>query len=119
MQKIVVYGLPNCDSTQKAIRWLKSQNISFQFHDLKKDGITIGHLKKWTNKLPWQNILNKRGTTWRALPIELQSGVNDDDSAIKIMQEYSSTIKRPVVEQNDKLIVGFNEDEYSNQLLNG
>ena len=65
MAEIMVYGIPNCDSTKKAMAWLKNNNIAFTFHDYKKTGISKQKLEAWCNNKGWETILNKRSTTWR------------------------------------------------------
>lgn len=117
MRKLVLYGLPNCDTTRKAIRWLKDKKINFYFHDYKKDGISSSLLTEWMNKLPWETIVNKRGTTWKGLPSALQSAVTDAETAIPILLEYNSIIKRPIIELNGNLIVGYDEAQYDRLLL--
>jgi len=109
---IVMYGIPNCDTIKKAKKWLTDQGVDFQFHNYKKDGVDSAQLKRWVNIVGWEPLLNKRGTTWRQLDDQIKSQVNES-SAITIMLDNPSIIKRPVVEVNDTLLVGFNADEYA------
>ena len=111
-----LYGIPNCDTTKKAMLWLKKNKIDFFFHDYKQEGISNQKLAAWCNKLGWQTIFNKRSTTWRELPEAEQQKAVNQSAAIKIMMENNSIIKRPVIEFNDKLIVGFTETEFTKQL---
>ena len=67
--KIRLYGLPNCDVTRKAIAWLKENKVAFDFHDYKKNGVTSSTLDKWVAQTSWEALLNKRGTTWRNIPL--------------------------------------------------
>ncbi len=116
MEKITVYGIPNCDVTKKAISWLNKNNIDFTFHDYKLEGINKEKLDSWFKKENWENIFNKRSTTWRELPAKEQEKVKDQLSAIKVMMEHNSIIKRPVIEHGNKLIIGFNEEQYQKQI---
>jgi arsenate reductase len=111
MEKIMVYGIPNCDTTKKALNWLKENKAAFTFHDYKQEGIHKEKLEAWCKKTGWEMIFNKRSTTWRELSEAEQKKVIDQTSAIKIMMAHNSIIKRPVIERGEKLIVGFNEDE--------
>ena len=116
MAKITLYGIPNCDTTKKAMAWLKKMNIDFSFHDYKQQGISKEKLEEWCNKSSWETIFNKRSTTWRELPeVEQKKAVNQS-AAIKLMLQNSSIIKRPVIEVGKNLIVGFNETEIIKQL---
>ena len=111
MEKIIVYGIPNCDTTKKTITWLNKNKISFCFHDYKQDGISKQKLETWCSKLGWETIFNKRSTTWRELSEAEQKKITGQAAAIKIMMEHNSIIKRPVIEIGSKLVVGFNENE--------
>lgn len=107
-----VYGIPNCNTVKKAIDWLKENQVGYEFHDYKKKGITKDVLKQWTAKVGWEKLVNKKGTTWRAIAPGEQQKIKDERSAIKLMIEQTSVIKRPVIETPDELIVGFDEEEY-------
>ncbi|HMI77480.1 MAG TPA: arsenate reductase [Ferruginibacter sp.] len=112
MGKIILYGIPNCDTTKKAINWLNKNKIAFSFHDYKQEGISKEKLEAWFAKENRENIFNKRSTTWRELPLAVQNKVTDQSSAIKIMMEHNSIIKRPVIEHGDKLVIGFDEENF-------
>jgi len=112
MGKTIVYGIPNCDTTKKAINWLNKNKIPFSFHDYKQEGISKEKLEAWFAKGSWENIFNKRSTTWRELPLTVQNKITDDTLAMKIMMEHNSIIKRPVIEHGDKLVIGFNEENF-------
>jgi len=109
---IKLYGIPNCDSIKKARKWLKDNDIDYEFHDYKKQGVPEKELKVWVKKLGWEIVLNKRGTTWRKLDDKTKDSVTEE-SAIQIMLDNPSIIKRPVLVKNDLLLVGFKADEYS------
>jgi len=112
MQNTIIYGIPNCDTTKKAMGWLNKNNIAFTFHDYKLQGISNKKLNEWCDKQGWETIFNKRSTTWRELPETEQNKVINQAEAIKIMLTNNSIIKRPIIEHNDKLIIGFKEEEY-------
>lgn len=109
-----VYGIPNCNTVKKATEWLKNSQNTFEFHDYKKKGITAEKLKEWSKQVGWEKLLNKKGTTWRTLSREEQQKVADEKSAIELMIKKPSVIKRPVIETDEKLLVGFDEEEYMN-----
>jgi arsenate reductase (glutaredoxin) len=113
MKNVIVYGIPNCDTTKKSMQWLKKSNIAFTFHDYKLQDISKEKLEEWCNKQGWEIIFNKRSTTWRELPETEQKKVVGQMDAIKVMLSNNSIIKRPVIEYNGKIIVGFNADEYN------
>lgn len=114
---MIVYGIKNCDTVKKALNWLKANNKAFEFHDYKKEGITTEKLQSWSSQVGWENLLNRRGTTWRKLDEETRNSVTDETQAINVMLTNTSIIKRPVIEKEGKvLMVGFDEASYSTKL---
>jgi len=110
---IKIYGIPNCDTMKKARKWLDKNNLEYEFHDYKKMGVPEKNLKQWVKSAGWENLLNKRGTTWRKLDDSLKNNINES-SAIQVMLNNPSAIKRPIVESGKILLVGFKENEYKN-----
>ena len=113
---ITLYGIPNCDTMKKARKWLDEHGIEYHFHNYKKDGVPEKKLRQWVKQLGWETLLNRRGTTWRKLDESVKNSI-DKSSAVQIMLDNPSIIKRPVLEKGDTLLVGFKEDEYSEHLL--
>ncbi|MCU7800363.1 MAG: ArsC family reductase [gamma proteobacterium symbiont of Lucinoma myriamae] len=108
---ITLYGIPNCDTVRKARQWLTENEVEYQFHNFKKEGLQQPLLEKWVNALGWETLLNKRGTTWRKLPDKVKADI-DQDKAIQIMLDATSIIKRPVLDNNGVLSVGFKDEQY-------
>jgi arsenate reductase (glutaredoxin) len=113
---IDVYGIPNCDTIKKARKWLDAHGIAYVFHDYKKEGADAARLARWVDEAGWQTVLNRRGTTFRQLPEDQREGL-DDDKAVAVMAAHPSSIKRPVVEYDSGLLVGFDEAEWSAALV--
>ena len=111
MSTIILYGISNCDTIKKAKAWLKDHGIDFVFHDYRKHGLAFGRLEELVDSLGWEAILNRRGTTWRALPDETRNNINRDN-AIEAMLENPALIKRPILALNGKLHVGFSDQQY-------
>lgn len=109
---ITLYGIPNCDTIKKARKWLKDNNVDYTFHDYKKLGVPEKELTTWVKKIGWEILLNKRGTTWRKLDEAIKESVNKN-TAIQIMLENPSIIKRPVLVKGKNILVGFKADEYT------
>lgn len=108
---MTVYGIPNCDTTKKAVAVLKKNEVVFLFHDYKINGITKEKLKEWIDKVGLEIIFNKRSTTWKELSEEVKKKAELETGAIEIMMANNSIIKRPIIETVKKLIVGFKETE--------
>jgi arsenate reductase len=110
---MIVYGIPNCGTVKKALTWLTDHKMTYDFHDFKKKGITTDKLNEWCTAFGWENVLNKKGTTWRKLTAEQQQAVTDQASAVSLLAQHTSAIKRPIVEQDGKaVLLSFNEAHY-------
>ena len=109
---ITVYGIPNCDTVKKARTWLADQQQDFVFHDFKKQGLTREIVAGWLQHLSRDVLVNKKGTTWRGLPDERKAAIVDDDSAIALMLEFPSVIKRPVLDKDGVFAVSFSAAQY-------
>lgn len=110
---IKVYGIPNCQSVKKARSWLQERDLEYEFHDFKKLGVPLSAVKLWVKTFGWEVVLNKKGTTWRKMPLNEQSMVQDAQSAIAAMSSHPSLIKRPVMEINaTHLVIGVNQAEW-------
>ena len=110
---MVIYGIKNCNTVKAGLDWLRKYKIDFEFHDYKTKGITEAKLKAWSKQVGWESLVNKRGTTWRQLEESVQAKITNEKSAIALMKEKTSVIKRPLIEENGKVIaLGFDENEY-------
>lgn len=107
-----IYGIKNCQTVQKALSWLEANNIQYTFWDYKKQGIDKTHLEVWCKELGWQKVLNRAGMMWRKASQESKNKVVDQETAIEFMIDTPTAIKRPVVESDNRLSIGFDEGEY-------
>lgn len=112
---ITVYGIKNCDTVKKARRWLEANGVTFQFHDFRDDGINEQTIQIWLKSVSWETLLNKRSTTWRQVDQTQRDTINKE-SAIELMLAFPSIIKRPVLVNNDTILVGFDEAHYKSLL---
>jgi len=107
----VIYGIKNCDTMKKAFAWLDGHRIAYRFHDYKTAGIDKAKLQAWVETLGWEAVLNRAGTTFRKLPDADKQGLTAK-KAIALMLAQPSMIKRPVLEHDGKLTVGFKPEQY-------
>jgi arsenate reductase len=112
---ITMYGIKNCDTIKKARTWLEERRLGYDFHDYKASGIDRAKLQGWVDELGWEVLLNRAGTTFRKLP-EADRADIDAAKAIALMQAQPSMIKRPVLEADGQLLVGFKPDAYQAKL---
>lgn len=109
---VTVYGIRNCDTVKKARAWLDGQGIGYAFHDYKSAGAPPELLKGWADQVGWEVLLNKAGMTFRKLDDAAKVDL-DEAKAIALMSAQPSMIKRPVVDADGRLIVGFKPDAYA------
>ena len=107
---IKLFGLSGCDTCREVIRDLKTENVDYEFFDLKKDGIDRVELKRWLELAGSDVLLNKRGTTWRKLSENEKVDLNDEKISL-LMLKYPALIKRPVFEIGNKLVIGYKEEQ--------
>ena len=106
-----IYGIKNCDTMKKAIKWLEEQKINFTFHDYKKEGAKPDIIKKAITQHGWENVINRRGTTWRNLS-ESEKNTMDDNNALETAIQNPSIIKRPLLIHKDKIYLGFKAETF-------
>jgi len=106
-----IFGIKNCDTMKKARAWLDQRGIVYAFHDYKNAGIERGALETWTRDVGWEILLNRAGTTFRALPQQDKDGLTQA-KAIALMMAQPSMIKRPVLDIGGRLLVGFKPERY-------
>jgi len=109
------YGIPNCDTVKKARAWLAAQDRDYEFHDFKREGADQDLVRGWVQALGWENVLNRKGTTFRKLEPEQKEDL-DAEKAIRLMVAQPSCIKRPVVDHPGGLLVGFDPAEWGAKL---
>lgn len=105
---LTVYGIKNCDTVKKALKWLDAEGIEHTFHDLRADGVDEATVARWIDALGWESVLNRRSTTWRQLSEKDKEGLNEKRAAT-LAVEQPTLIKRPVFEGNDLILNGFTD----------
>jgi Spx/MgsR family transcriptional regulator len=109
---ITLHGIKACDTMKKARTWLDGHGVNYAFHDYKAVGIEPAVLKAWAGKVGWEVLLNRAGTTFRGLSDAAKADL-DEDKAIELMAAQPSMIKRPVLEADGRLTVGFKPEVYA------
>ena len=110
---ITIYGIKNCDTMKKARGWLEEHGVAYEFHDYKASGIDRTHLEAWIDEAGLDTVLNRAGTTFRKLPDADRENLTQE-KAIALMIDQPSMIKRPVLEADGKLLIGFKPEIYEN-----
>lgn len=98
---------------KKAFTWLDDHHVSYQFHNYKTNGLSDELLDDFLQLVDWQSLLNTRGTTWRKLDESIRAEVNNAQTAKKIMLANPSILKRPLLIDGKRALLGFSEELYS------
>jgi Spx/MgsR family transcriptional regulator len=112
---IKLYGIKNCDTVKKARHWLKQHELPYEFHDYRVDGLDLALLQRFEAELGWEVMLNKRSTSWRQLTDEQKTQL-DRNKALQLMLEIPTLIKRPILENGEHFLIGFNDKHYQTLL---
>ena len=108
-----LYGIPNCSTVKKARAWLDERGIEYEFHDFKKQGVPKALLETLMKIMGWEALINRNGPTWRNLSEERKAAVKDMATALALMEENPSVIKRPILDRDGQYQVGFSEENYA------
>jgi arsenate reductase (glutaredoxin) len=111
-----LYGIKNCSTVKKARDWLEQHGIAYQFHDVRVDGLSLEQLQDFTARVDWQSLLNRSSTTWRQLTPEQKTDITLE-KVVQLLHDYPTLLKRPVLDTGERLMVGFNAENYQEQLL--
>ncbi|WP_439133888.1 ArsC family reductase [Pseudomaricurvus sp.] len=106
-----LYGISNCDTVKKARKWLDQTNVDYTFHDFRKDGLDRQQVVDWVSALGWENLINKRSTTWKGLDENARAQLNDT-TVVDVILDQPTLIKRPLLDQAGDISVGFKAADY-------
>ena len=109
----IIYGIKNCNTMKKAFTWLDDHQVQYQFHNYKTDGLSADLLDTFLQLVDWQSLLNTRGTTWRKLDEQVRAQINNAQAAKKIMLDNPSILKRPLLSDGKRALLGFSDESYS------
>lgn len=113
---ITVYGIKNCDTMKKAFQWLDQHGVAYDFYDYKKQAPDTSVLEQAMDTHGWENVINRKGMTWRQLPDDIKKSM-DQPKAIQVAMEKPSIIKRPLIAKDEDILLGFDPDVYNSKLL--
>ena len=109
---ITLYGIKNCDTVKKTRKWLDTHRIEYQYHDFREDGLDPDAVAAWIEELGWQNLLNRRSTSWKALGEQARMSM-DEAHAHKAILSHPTLIKRPLLDTGQQRFVGFSAANYA------
>jgi Spx/MgsR family transcriptional regulator len=109
---LTIYGIMSCDTCREARKYCAENDINFRFHDVRDDGLDIQMLERWSARIEWEKLLNRRSLSWRKIP-EVDRNDMDKNRAFALMIDRPTLLKRPVLESDNFLAVGFSEKRFA------
>lgn len=113
---MIVYGIANCDTVRKARKFFEQNQLDYQFVDFKQQPPSLELINNWLTQLPIDQLVNKRSTSWKQLNDEQKQSLLDQTD-LSIIEQMPTLIKRPLIELNSEVMVGFNEKTYQRKML--
>ncbi len=113
---LTLFGIKQCDTVKKTLKWLDQNGVAHTFHDIRKDGLNQQMIQHWIDALGWEVVVNKRSTTWRGLDNEIKHSLSADN-VVALLLENPTLIKRPIVEQGETILIGFKAADFEAALL--
>jgi Spx/MgsR family transcriptional regulator len=110
---IEIFGIGNCDTCRKARKWLESTGRDYRWHDLRADGLSEARLQRWVDTVGLDRLVNRRSSTWRGLDDGDRGRAMDPISAMALLAGRPTLIKRPVIEADGRVLVGFDDSVMS------
>ncbi len=109
---LTLFGIKQCDTVKKALNWLTENDVEHTFHDIRKDGLDEQMIQRWADAVGWQIMVNKRSTTWRNLSDDVKNNLSAEN-ALALLLKNPTLIKRPVVEHQGGVIIGFKAADFA------
>jgi arsenate reductase len=113
MNMPTLYGIRNCDTMKKARTWLDAAGVAYRFHDYRVDGLDPATLDAWIARIGWERLANRSGTTFRKVVPEAERASLDGARARELMLAHPSMVRRPVLDIDGQLLVGFDATAYA------
>ncbi len=108
---VILYGISNCDTVRKARKWLQAEGIDYSFHDFRADGLDPDAVARWIDEMGWENLINRRSSSWKALPQDTRESMDDTAAAAAIL-DHPTLIKRPLLDTGKQRFCGFSPESY-------
>lgn len=110
---------PKCSTCQKAKKWLDEHNIEYTERYIAEDNPTYDELKEWYEKsgLPLKKFFNTSGVVYKEMQLKDKLPSMSEDEQLKILSTNGMLVKRPILVREDKVLVGFKEAEWGNEII--
>lgn len=114
---IRVMGIVNCDTVKRARDWLSTQALPYEFQDFKKFPPSSDQIDLWLSQIPWDTLVNRKGTLWRRLSADEQAGITNAQEAKALALRLPNIMKRPIVQwQDGRITVGFSPEVWQERM---
>lgn len=111
---MIVLCYPRCTTCQKAIRWLDEHEIKYEYRHIKDDNPSFEELSVWYKKsgLPLKRFFNTSGNAYKELNLKDRLATMSEDEQLRLLSEDGMLVKRPLLVDGNKVLVGFKEAEW-------
>lgn len=106
---LTLYGIKQCDTCRKALKWLADNGVQHRFHDLRVDGLEADRVQGWMDSPLADQLVNRRSTTWRGLT-EVEKA-SEGKALVDLLVANPTLVKRPVFETHQVVAIGFKPNE--------
>ena len=107
-----LFGITNCDTVRNARKWLDEHGLTHEFIDLRTDRPSVKKISEWLSAVGSERLINRRSTTFKQLSQSDKAALEGGDT-VSVMQAQLTLIKRPVLEWNNAVSVGFKAEDYA------
>jgi len=106
-----IFGIKNCNTMKKTFQFFEENGMDYEFIDYKKKAPDVDLLAGFLSKIPLEELVNRRGTTYKKLSDEEKEQTMQQATALPLLNEKSSMIKRPIIVFEDgDVVAGFDEE---------
>lgn len=118
MSERIFVCYPRCTTCKKAEKWLSENGIAAKVRDIKEDNPTEKELRQWHKKsgLPLKRFFNTSGLKYKELSLKDKLPSMSEEEQYKLLATDGMLVKRPMLVDGDKVLVGFKEQEWQDAL---
>lgn len=110
---------PKCSTCQKAKKWLDEHNIEYTQRHIAENNPTYDELKKWYQEsgLPLKKFFNTSGLLYKEMQLKEKLSLMSEEEQLRLLATNGMLVKRPILINTEKVLVGFKEAEWETALL--
>ncbi len=110
---------PRCTTCQRAKKWLDEHNMEYMARHIVEENPSYDELKEWYEKsgLPLKKFFNTSGLLYKEMQLKDKLASMSEDEQLRLLASNGMLVKRPIVLDGEKMLVGFKEAEWEERLM--